>query len=87
MWELLTHPVVVCALAGLLGQLGRILMGVKKAIDNKEEISGKRMIVTALIGMGIGALTGALAEDWRLAFLTGFAGTDSLESIQNILSK
>lgn len=70
---------LILVFAGGLGQLLRALIGIKKAIDNEQYLSGRRTVVTILIAMFIGALAGVISNDWKLAFTAGYAATDGIE--------
>lgn len=68
-------------LAGGLGQLLRILLGLKKAIDADQPIHLQRTFWSAVYGFVWGIVIGFFAPDWRIAFTTGLAATDLTESL------
>jgi len=85
--KLIEIPIwLVLVLAGAVGQLCRSLIGLKKAIDADEYISITRVIVTTIVGMIVGGFAGALTQDWKIAFTTGYAATDGIEGMFKIAS-
>ncbi|MBT3304282.1 hypothetical protein HN592_04035 [Candidatus Woesearchaeota archaeon] len=76
----------LAALFGGAGGLLRAIVGVFKAIKEKKKLDVKHFLLTALFGVLIGMVTGMLLNffDWRLPFISGYAGTDVLEGIVKI---
>ena len=71
-------------LAGGLGQLLRILLGLKKAVDEDQKINLQRTFWSAVYAFFWGIVVGFFAPDWRIAFTSGLAATDLTESLIKI---
>ena len=77
----------VYALWGALGQFTRSIIGLKKAIQDGEDISFKYWLVTIILGSVIGAVAGLVSHGvtenatWLVSFLSGWAGSDFLEGL------
>lgn len=71
---------ILCA-AGALGQAVRVIGGLKKACQDKEEIDGARVIESLLMGFFTGGSVGIFTGNAEMAFLSGYAGTDFLEAM------
>jgi len=73
------------AVAGLLGGVGglvRGLVGIFKAIKQKEKFNPKYYLLTVVIAIIIGAFTGVIvSKDYRVNLLAGYAGIDILEGL------
>jgi len=76
---------------GILGGLTRALVGLVKYFEKNKQNQKVRfwyltfsLLVAALVGGVAGVLSG---NDWRLAIIAGYAGTDFLESIYKIKKK
>jgi di/tricarboxylate transporter len=73
------------AVAGLLGGVGglvRGLVGIFKAMRQKEKFNFKYCILTIVIAIIIGAFTGIIvSKDYRVNLLAGYAGIDILEGL------
>jgi len=79
------------AILGIFGGLTRALVGLVKYFEKNKQNQKVRfwylafsLFVAALAGGVAGVLSG---NDWRLAIIAGYAGTDFLESIYKIKKK
>tara|TARA_Y100000310_G_scaffold167136_1_gene166888 strand:- start:999 stop:1274 length:276 start_codon:yes stop_codon:yes gene_type:complete len=73
-----TTPILLGAMGGLV----RALFGVMKSIERGEPMEKWYFAVTILIAAFIGGALGNIFEaDYRVAGITGFVGTDILESV------
>lgn len=79
------------AILGIFGGLTRALVGLVKYFEKNKQNQKVRfwylafsLFVAALVGGIAGVLSG---NDWRLAIIAGYAGTDFLESIYKIKKK
>jgi len=72
---------MVLALAGAVGQLLRVCVGVKKAVERGEKISPKRIASTLAFAAFSGAVVGYFYPDWRASFLSGYSVTDFAEGL------
>ena len=69
-------------LLGAMGGLVRALFGTIKSIERGEPIEKWYFAVTVLVAAFIGGALGNVFEaDYRVAGITGFVGTDILESV------
>jgi fluoride ion exporter CrcB/FEX len=69
-------------LFGGLGGLARSMLGLWKAISKKKKVRWDYWLITILTSIVIGIFVGLLfAPDYKLALLTGYAGTDIIEGI------
>lgn len=76
-------------LYGICGGIVRALIGLIKYIFSKDTKADKirpwyllfSLLVAAIVGGLFGALDGG---DWRIAILSGYAGTDFLEGLYKI---
>jgi len=85
MLEWMNNPLFVNCMAGGLGQLTRSLLGVKKAIDEHQDINVKQLVSSIFEGFVVGLFVGIFAPDWRFAFTTGLAATDVTESLIKVI--
>jgi len=70
------------AILGGVGGLTRGFVGLLKALALKRRILWSYYAIIIAIAVVIGIFTGMVFNfDWRLALLSGYAGTDILESI------
>lgn len=82
--ESLIYPI----LFGILGGLIRALVGIAKYFEKNKQNQKIRfwyivfsLFVAALVGGVAGAI---INNDWRLAIIAGYAGTDFLEGLYKI---
>lgn len=73
--------------AGAAGQLIRAFIGIAKAIKENKDISFQYTLLTTISGCMIGAAVGIWQQDMRLAFISGYAGTDALEGMVKVAVK
>ncbi|MBD3252576.1 hypothetical protein GF386_02505 [Candidatus Pacearchaeota archaeon] len=67
---------------GMAGGLTRGVVGLLKAMSLRRKILWGYWIITAFIAMLIGMFIGLIFNfDYRLSLLSGYAGTDILESL------
>ena len=76
------NEIVVAGLLGGLGGLVRGLVGIFKAMKQKEQLNAKYYLLTVVIAIIIGAFTGVVvSKDYRVNLLAGYAGIDILEGL------
>lgn len=83
--------ILLGGLLGMVGQLLRVVIGIKKALDKGQEMDYKRLILSLFLSFAIGMVAGVLAalnvlgsetidKTTVVAFLAaGYAGTDFIE--------
>ena len=80
--------IITLAASGFLGGIVRALVGItKNQLQYKEdfEFQPSKVFFTVIASGIIGVVAGLLInDDFRLALLAGYAGTDLLESIYKI---
>jgi len=78
-------------LFGILGGLVRALVGIIKYFEkNKQNQKIRFWYLTSSLFVAalVGGIAGAIAnDDWRLAIIAGYAGTDFLEGLYKIRQK
>lgn len=78
-------------LFGVLGGFVRALVGIVKYFEkNKagQKIRFWYLLFTLFVAAVVGGIAGALSgDDWRLAIIVGYAGTDFLEGLYKIRAK
>ena len=78
-------------LFGILGGLVRALVGIIKYFEkNKQNQKIRFWYLTSSLFVAalVGGIAGAIAnDDWRLAIIAGYAGTDFLEGLYKIRKK
>ena len=78
-------------LFGILGGLVRALVGIVKYFEkNKQNQKIRFWYLTSSLFVAalVGGIAGAIAnDDWRLAIIAGYAGTDFLEGLYKIRQK
>jgi len=79
---------VIAGLYGGLGGILRAIVGYVKAMKEKD-FNFPYFMITAALGVFVGIIAGMLLSflDWRLAFVSGYAGTDVLEGITELFRK
>lgn len=76
------EAIVLAGLLGGVGGLTRGAVGLLKALALKRKIIWSYYLITVIIALIIGVFTGLVFSfDARLSLLSGYAGTDILESI------
>jgi len=79
---MIAEEVIVPALLGGVGGLTRGIVGLLKALSLRRRIIWNYYLITVLIAGIIGIFVGIVFNfDYRLALLSGYAGTDILEGI------
>lgn len=79
---------VNAAVFGGLGGVLRAVVGWVKAIKDKKKFNLPYFMTTSALGVVVGMITGMLLSlDWRLAFVSGYAGTDVLEGIVRVFKE
>lgn len=73
------------ALAGMLGQVLRVLLGIKKAIEADVKLDPDRIFYSLIYAAFWGAMIGTFSQDWRLAFTAGLGATDVTESLISLV--
>ncbi len=75
-------------LSGIIGGFIRALVGLGKYFEQHKtggKIQPAYLAYTLLVSAVVGGLAGALAgQDWRVAALAGYAGTDFLEGLYSL---
>ena len=66
------------------GQLARAVLGMLKAWKEGEDISLKHFLSTLCVAGVLGFATSFVSADPNVLFLTGFSGTDALESVATL---
>jgi len=78
----LLNEVIFPGLVGAAGGLARGVVGLLKALSLRRKILWGYYAITVLIAAIIGLFVGIVFNfDYRLALLSGYAGTDILEGI------
>lgn len=78
---------VLPAILGGIGGLTRGLVGLMKALALKRKILWNYYAITIVVALIVGVFVGLIFNfDWRLSLLSGYAGTDILESIYKSFS-
>ena len=79
---MIAEEVIVPALLGGVGGLTRGIVGLLKALSLRRRIIWTYYLITVIIAGIIGIFVGIVFNfDYRLALLSGYAGTDILEGI------
>ena len=79
---MIAEEVVIPALLGGVGGLTRGIVGLLKALSLRRRIIWNYYLITVVIAGIIGIFVGIVFNfDYRLALLSGYAGTDILEGI------
>jgi hypothetical protein len=74
-------------LSGFLGGIIRGLVGFvkNKTLEKANYFKPQYFLITILISGVVGATAGLLADtEWQVSFLSGYAGTDFIESLYKI---
>ena len=67
---------------GVLGGVARALYGLLKAMNNGEQVRGAQFLITLIVSGIIGGMLGfVFNNDYRIAGLAGYVGTDILENV------
>jgi len=78
----MVSELLIAIFAGAIGGLARGMHGALKSLQRDEEFKISHLIITVLIAGGIGAGLGSVFDnDYVIAALAGFTGTDILENI------
>ncbi len=87
-YEYMESALIASILYGILGGLVRALVGIAKHFEeNKREgkIRFWPLLFTLMVAALVGGLAGGIADqDWRVAVIAGYAGTDFLEGLYKI---
>ncbi len=76
---------ITAALFGGLGGVVRALVGFGKAMKNKKKFNLVYFLLTSFIGIVVGVIVGMMLNyDWRISFVSGYAGTDVLEGLSKM---
>ena len=79
---MIAEEVVIPALLGGVGGLTRGIVGLLKALSLRRRIIWTYYLITVIIAGIIGIFVGIVFNfDYRLALLSGYAGTDILEGV------
>lgn len=79
---MIAEEVVIPALLGGVGGLTRGIVGLLKALSLRRRIIWNYYLITVVIAGIIGIFVGIVFNfDYRLALLSGYAGTDILEGL------
>jgi len=79
---MIAEEVIVPALLGGVGGLTRGIVGLLKALSLRRRIIWTYYLITVIIAGIIGIFVGIVFNfDYRLALLSGYAGTDILEGV------
>ena len=79
---MIAEEVIVPALLGGVGGLTRGIVGLLKALSLRRRIIWNYYLITVVIAGIIGIFVGIVFNfDYRLALLSGYAGTDILEGV------
>jgi ABC-type xylose transport system permease subunit len=79
---IITEVTLVAMSVGVLGGLVRALYGLLKATSKGFEIHPWHFLITLVISAFIGGLLGIVfSNDYRIAALAGYVGTDILENV------
>jgi len=78
----MVSELIIAVIAGVVGGLARGMHGALKSLSRGEEFKVTHLIISVLIAGAVGAGLGSVFDnDYVVAALAGFTGTDILENI------
>jgi len=73
-------------LPGIVGGLIRGAVGISKSLEKNKEIRLHKVLFTLITSAIVGGAAAALSGgDWRVSLLAGYAGTDFIEGLYQMM--